>query len=233
MRRLSIPAGHMMAPREMLGTAAHHGLSLRPQTSITWNTETFAQNQNANAIRWGTLYNFRFDADQPPQTANATVGFFKTGSPMMVAIQAPAGGTPTPTPTATATADAPRQRRRLRQRHTPTATPRPTPTPRSNLSPRPRPNASAAPLVRTRRRARARSEVLQKSFLLLSRARERNYHFISARLTLTRRIHNNVKDNPYRLRAAVSSVFRKQLGELRSATQAKRFRRDPPARFRK
>jgi hypothetical protein len=73
--------------------------------SITWETETFAQNQNANAIRWGTLYNFRFDADQPPQTANATPGFFKTGSPMTVEIQAPQGnGTPTPTPTATPTA---------------------------------------------------------------------------------------------------------------------------------
>ena len=81
--------------------------------SITWNTETFAQNQNANAIRWGTLYNFRFDADQPPQGANATVGFFKTGSPMMVAIQAPAGiATPTPTPTPSPTV-------------TPTATPGP------------------------------------------------------------------------------------------------------------
>ena len=70
--------------------------------SITWSTETFATNQNANAIRFGTLYNFRFDADQPPQTANATVGFFKTGSPMTVEIQAPGqggGGTPTPTPT--------------------------------------------------------------------------------------------------------------------------------------
>ena len=33
---------------------------------ITWSTETFATNQNANAIRWGTLYNFRFDADQAP-----------------------------------------------------------------------------------------------------------------------------------------------------------------------
>ena len=59
---------------------------------MTWSTETFATNQNANAIRFGTLYNFRFDADQPPQTVNATVGYFKTGSPMMVAIQAPAGG---------------------------------------------------------------------------------------------------------------------------------------------
>src|SRR5438477_974211 len=62
--------------------------------SLTWATETFAQNQNANAIRWGTLYNFRFDADQPPQTATATVGFFKTGSPISVGIQIP-GSPPT------------------------------------------------------------------------------------------------------------------------------------------
>jgi len=90
------------------GTQNNLGYSSTPWSvtqasgSITWNTETFAQNQNANAIRWGTLYNFRFDADQPPQSANATVGYFKTGSPTIVAIQAPAGGaTPTPTPTAT------------------------------------------------------------------------------------------------------------------------------------
>jgi len=95
--------------------------------SLTWSCETFAQNQNANAIRWGTLYNFRFDADQPPQSATATVDFFKTGSPMTVAIQAPVqGGTPTPSPTPTAT---PR----------PTPTPRTTPIPRSRPSPPPRP----------------------------------------------------------------------------------------------
>ena len=92
------------------GTFNNQGYSSTPWSvtqasgSITWNTETFAQNQNANAIRWGTLYNFRFDADQPPQNANATVDFFKTGSPMTIAIQAPTGGaTPTPTPTATPT----------------------------------------------------------------------------------------------------------------------------------
>ena len=129
------------------GTQNNQGYSSTPwdvtQTadSITWSTETFAQNQNANAIRWGTLYNFRFDSDQPPQAANATVGFFKTGSPMMVAIQAPAGGvtptpTPTPTPTATPTATA---------STTPTATPRPTPTPRSSPPPRPRPTPLPRP----------------------------------------------------------------------------------------
>ena len=58
-------------------------------STLTWNSETFAQNQNANAIRWGTLYNFRFDSNKPPQAALATIGFFKTGAPITVSIQAP------------------------------------------------------------------------------------------------------------------------------------------------
>lgn len=49
--------------------------------AITWATDTFASNQNANAIRWGTLYNFRFDANAPPGGATATIGLFRTGSP--------------------------------------------------------------------------------------------------------------------------------------------------------
>ena len=59
-------------------------------TSLTWNSETFAQNPNANAIRWGTLYNFRFDSTTPPVASDATVGFFKTGAPITVAIEGPA-----------------------------------------------------------------------------------------------------------------------------------------------
>lgn len=57
--------------------------------NFTWSSETFAQNQNANAIRWGTLYNFRFDSNSPPTLANATIGFLKTGSPITVQIQVP------------------------------------------------------------------------------------------------------------------------------------------------
>jgi hypothetical protein len=58
---------------------------------ITWSTQTYAQNVNANALRWGTLYNFRFDANTEPQAANATIGLFKPGTPasVTVAIQAP------------------------------------------------------------------------------------------------------------------------------------------------
>ena len=121
--------------------------------SITWNTETFAENQNANAIRWGTLYNFRFDADQPPESVNATVGYFKTGSPTMMAIQAPAGvGTPSPTPTATATVTptttpsaTPTATTTVTPSTTPSATPRFTPTPRFQPTARPRPTPPPRP----------------------------------------------------------------------------------------
>ncbi len=32
-------------------------------SEMSWNTETLAQNPNANAIRFGTMYNFRFDSE--------------------------------------------------------------------------------------------------------------------------------------------------------------------------
>lgn len=85
------------------GTAGNTGFSNTSWTqtqsgsALTWSSETFAQNQNANAIRWGTMYNFRFDSNRPPQTATATVGFFKTGAPITVQVQAPSSAVPSPT----------------------------------------------------------------------------------------------------------------------------------------
>jgi hypothetical protein len=46
----------------------------------TWTTQSFAENANANALRWGTMFNFRFDADVPPANVLATIGLFKPGS---------------------------------------------------------------------------------------------------------------------------------------------------------
>ena len=137
------------------GTVGDAGYSSTPWDAdttdpnfITWSTETFATNQNANAIRFGTFYNFRFDADQGPNPTTATVGYFKTGSPMGVSIQAPGGvptpsptptpsitppPTPSPTPTATATATA-------------TVPPSPSPTP-SDGGPSPTPTQTPTPPV--------------------------------------------------------------------------------------
>jgi hypothetical protein len=113
------PLNHPGFPND--GTQGDAGFGNAPWPSnqtagaLSWNTETFAQNQNANAIRWGTLYNFRFDSDKPPLATNATIGFFKTGTPVTVATLGPNGCnvTPTPSPTATPTPATP----------TPTVTP--------------------------------------------------------------------------------------------------------------
>jgi hypothetical protein len=62
--------------------------------ALTWTAETQAQNSNGNALRWGTTYNFRFDADAAPTSGNATIGLWKPGTPTAVtaAVDVPTGG---------------------------------------------------------------------------------------------------------------------------------------------
>jgi hypothetical protein len=115
-------------------------------SALNWSSETFAQNQNANALRWGTVYNFRFDSTSPPQATNATIGFFKNGTPITVAIQGPStdpcGTTPTPTPPVTPSPT-------LTPTPTPpNPTPTPTPTPQSptpTSTPTPTPTSTPTP----------------------------------------------------------------------------------------
>jgi len=56
---------------------------------LAWSTESFAQAPNANALRWGTLYNFRFDADAPPVAGVATIGTFEVAGTLAVAVDVP------------------------------------------------------------------------------------------------------------------------------------------------
>ena len=77
------------------GTDSNAGFSSAPWTpsqagnSLTWSAETLTENPNSNAIRWGTMYNFRFDSTSPPQLTNAMIGFLKTGAPITVQVQGP------------------------------------------------------------------------------------------------------------------------------------------------
>lgn len=48
---------------------------------VSWFTETYDQNLLANALRWGTLYNFRFIADRPPVGTKLRIDLFKPGLP--------------------------------------------------------------------------------------------------------------------------------------------------------
>ncbi|HWL92070.1 MAG TPA: hypothetical protein VNT79_00925 [Phycisphaerae bacterium] len=46
---------------------------------ITWSTQTFAENPNANALRYATQYNFWFDANAAPIDGTAILGLFRPG----------------------------------------------------------------------------------------------------------------------------------------------------------
>jgi hypothetical protein len=50
-------------------------------SSVSWATQPFGTNPNANAIRWSTMYNFRFIANAPPTIGGVTLGLFKPGTP--------------------------------------------------------------------------------------------------------------------------------------------------------
>jgi hypothetical protein len=63
---------------------------------LSWSTDAFALHPNANALRWGTLYNFRFDSDCAPGPGTITLGLFKTGGSVGVSADVPRPpGTPT------------------------------------------------------------------------------------------------------------------------------------------
>ncbi len=74
-------------------TNADWNVNIQPD-SITWSTETFAQNEDANALRWGTLYNFRFDLDRGPESGMVNLGLFRPGTPSDIdaVAQVPMGG---------------------------------------------------------------------------------------------------------------------------------------------
>jgi hypothetical protein len=68
------------------------------QGQVRWFTDGIGVNPNANALRWGTLYNFRFDADTPPAAADLRVTPYRSGLPLIVTVAALAPSLPNPCP---------------------------------------------------------------------------------------------------------------------------------------
>jgi hypothetical protein len=53
--------------------------------SISWASQSYSPAANANALRWGTLYNFRFQAPREPNnSATIRIDLSKSGSPWSV-----------------------------------------------------------------------------------------------------------------------------------------------------
>jgi hypothetical protein len=56
----------------------------RCPAGVVWSTQSFLEDENANALRWGTLYNFRFTCAEPPEQGEVEIGLFKPGDPSTV-----------------------------------------------------------------------------------------------------------------------------------------------------
>ena len=57
---------------------------------ISWACEPFASNVNANAIRWGTMYNYSFVTDAAPTDGEVTLGMWKSPDIQLTAsVQVP------------------------------------------------------------------------------------------------------------------------------------------------
>lgn len=59
--------------------------------AVSWTTSEFADNPDANALRWATMYNMWFTADAPPADINASVEIFKTDGLETISVKGPAG----------------------------------------------------------------------------------------------------------------------------------------------
>ncbi|HPF40061.1 MAG TPA: hypothetical protein P5081_04410 [Phycisphaerae bacterium] len=50
--------------------------------TVTWQSpDTFANNPNTNALRWGTMYTFWFTIDAPPAMGSVELSLFRPGTP--------------------------------------------------------------------------------------------------------------------------------------------------------
>jgi hypothetical protein len=54
--------------------------------NVNWTVVPAVPAGNSNALRWGTLYNYRFDASAPPACTSAVLDLFEAGSPGSIDI---------------------------------------------------------------------------------------------------------------------------------------------------
>lgn len=76
--------------RDIDGNAGNDWTLSTVGNSVTWSTDDWSTDPNANALEYQTLFNLRFEADLPPAAAVATGGLFRPG--VGVAFTAPTLG---------------------------------------------------------------------------------------------------------------------------------------------
>jgi hypothetical protein len=87
--RMDIPGCDHVSNQGWKGVDYHSGeiwsnapwITEKVGNQLVWRSpQTYAENTNTNALRWGTLYNFRFQSTLPPREGNVTLDLFKPGA---------------------------------------------------------------------------------------------------------------------------------------------------------
>lgn len=98
--RLEFPAGATISNAGFHDIDSHSGepystadwaIDTGAPGSVEWASDPYSVSVNANALRWGTMYSFRFDADQPPEAAVMTLALFTPGCPASQPVLFPDG----------------------------------------------------------------------------------------------------------------------------------------------
>ncbi len=102
--RIPVRPGATVTGVEYRAPAHHSGEPYPPPSwsspatgvAVLWTaTQTHAQNPDADALRWGTMRTFWFDADRPPAPGLATLRLFKDPTiELPVTVAAPVAGCP-------------------------------------------------------------------------------------------------------------------------------------------
>ncbi len=111
--RVPIAAGTIVSQTGFRDVEYHSGEPISSQDwtltvdpgEVRWETQGFVADPNANAVRWGTVYNFWFTADRPPAPTDAAIGLFRPGTPDQVSVGLLAPAVPPPQCTADANND--------------------------------------------------------------------------------------------------------------------------------
>ncbi len=98
---MALPVGHALQNVFFHDVDSHSGepysnvdwaQSISP-TSVSWATQPYVVDPNANALRWDTLYNFRFQSARPPKSGVVTLALFRPpalqGEPTQISVSLP------------------------------------------------------------------------------------------------------------------------------------------------
>jgi hypothetical protein len=80
--------GYNSAPGSVVNFDGTDWTPASDSSEVSWTMVPAVPVQNSNALRWGTMYNFRFDCNSAPANGSVTLGLFKAAGGLPNSVSA-------------------------------------------------------------------------------------------------------------------------------------------------